>query len=120
MEAASTPGNPLVILNPTANRGKMAFYRALIRKRVEGERVEYVETTRRGEAKERAMEAAREGQPIVVVGGDGTVHEVVNGILGAGRAVPPSNRVFRRDRGRQLRAWSQRAPGQRSRTGAAR
>lgn len=88
MDAASASGNPLVILNPMANRGKMGFYRALIRERVEGEQVEYVETTRRGEAQECAREAAREGRAIVVVGGDGTVHEVVNGVLGAGRVVP--------------------------------
>ncbi len=49
-------GNPVVILNPTANRGNMQHYRALIRSRLEQEHGggEYVETTRRGEAKERA------------------------------------------------------------------
>src|SRR5207237_3893420 len=34
------------------------------------------------------MDAAKEGRPIIVVGGDGSVHEVVNGILSAGRRVP--------------------------------
>src|ERR1700682_1959384 len=89
MESSPTSGNPLVILNPTANRGNMEQHRALLRSRLEQEpQAEYVETTRRGEAEERAMHAAKEGRPIMVVGGDGSVHEVVNGILSADRRVP--------------------------------
>lgn len=89
MESSPTSGNPLVILNPTANRGNMGQHRALLRSRLEQEpQAEYVETTRRGEAEERAMHAAKEGRPIIVVGGDGSVHEVVNGMLSAGRRVP--------------------------------
>lgn len=83
--------NPVVILNPTANRGNMQHYRALIRSRLEQEHEaggEYVETTRRGEAKERAFHAAKEGRPVIIVGGDGSLHEVANGILEAGRRVP--------------------------------
>src|SRR2546421_10357150 len=88
MESSSTSGNQLVILNPTANRGNMEQHRALLRSRLEQEpQAEYVETTRRGEAEERAMHAAKEGRPIMVVGGDGSVHEVVNGILSAGGCV---------------------------------
>ncbi len=84
-------GNPLVILNPTANRGNMDHYRTLIRSRLAqatGDHGEYVETTRRGEAKERAFHAAKEGRPVIIVGGDGSLHEVANGILSAGRRVP--------------------------------
>lgn len=88
MDTASTSGNPLVILNPAANRGHMDLYRTLMRRRVESTDAEYVETSRPREAKELAREAARGGRPIVVVGGDGSVHEVVNGILSAGRRVP--------------------------------
>src|SRR5205807_7388064 len=89
METEPPSNNPIVILNPTANRGNMEQYRALLRRRLEQEpQAEYVETKRQGEAQERAMNAAKEGRPIIVIGGDGSVHEVVNGILAAGRRVP--------------------------------
>lgn len=83
--------NPVVILNPTANRGNMQQYRALIRSRLEQDYAgvgDYVETTRQGEAKERAFHAAKEGRPVIIVGGDGSLNEVANGILSAGRRVP--------------------------------
>ncbi len=83
-EAAS----PLVILNPAANRGKMERYRALVRHRVEREGAEYVETSRPGDAKKYAQGAAQAGRSVIVVGGDGSLNEVVNGILQAGRRVP--------------------------------
>lgn len=88
MEFGVVSNHPLVILNPAANRGKMDYFRAVVRSRVEREQGDYVETTRRWEAKELAAEAAREGRPIIIVGGDGTVHEVVNGILAVERRVP--------------------------------
>ena len=84
----SASDNPLVILNPAANRGAIAHYREAVRSRVEREQAEYVETTRRGEARDLARRAADEGRPVVVVGGDGSIHEVINGILGDGRRVP--------------------------------
>ncbi len=52
METAASSDKPLVILNPAANRGDMGHYREVVRKRVELEHSEYVETTRRGEAHE--------------------------------------------------------------------
>ncbi len=89
METSASFGNPVVILNPTANRGNMSHYRALIRNRLNHEQnAEYIETTRQGEAQERAMYAAKEERPVIIVGGDGSLHEVVNGILTAGRRVP--------------------------------
>lgn len=88
MDAAQFSGQPLVILNPAANRGNMSGYRALARQRAEQEQAEYVETRLQGEAKERAMQAAGENRPVIIVGGDGSVHEVVNGILASGRRVP--------------------------------
>ncbi|HEX3640683.1 MAG TPA: diacylglycerol kinase family protein [Ktedonobacteraceae bacterium] len=81
-------GDPLVILNPAANRGKIGLYRAVIRGRLAQEKADYVETSRPGEGQELAMNAAKNGRPIIVVGGDGTINEVVNGILLAGRRVP--------------------------------
>lgn len=89
METSESFANPLVILNPFANRGDMNFHRAVIRSRLADEkRVEYVETSAPGEARERAMYAAKDGRAVIVVGGDGSVHEVVNGILASERRVP--------------------------------
>lgn len=88
MESSASVGNPLVILNPTANRGDMTHYRTIVRNRLKPENAEYVETTKQGEAKELARCAAEERRAVVIVGGDGSVHEVVNGILASGRRVP--------------------------------
>ncbi len=88
METAKFSNHPLVILNPAANRGKVHHYRSLLQPHVERVKAEYVETGRRGEAQERAMTAAKEGRPVIIVGGDGSVHEAVNGILSAGKQVP--------------------------------
>ena len=88
METSLSSSNHIVILNPAANRGNMHKHRALICSRLKGEQADYVETTKRGEAQERAMQAAKDGHSIIVIGGDGSVHEVVNGILSAGRRVP--------------------------------
>jgi diacylglycerol kinase (ATP) len=88
METSEPANHPLVLFNPVANRGNMAAHRAVMQSRLAGEQVEYVETGMAGEARERAMQAARAGRAIIVVGGDGTVNEVVNGILSAGRRVP--------------------------------
>ena len=82
------PANPLIILNPAANRGKMDRLREVVRNRLLREQADYRETTKQGEAKELALTAAKEGRPVIIVGGDGSVHEVVNGILASGRRVP--------------------------------
>jgi len=89
METSPSLDNPLVILNPTANRGNMNQHRSLIHSRLAGEsQADYIETTRQGEAQELAMQTAKEGRPVIIVGGDGSVHEVVNGILSTGRRIP--------------------------------
>jgi diacylglycerol kinase (ATP) len=88
MDTLISFGNPLVILNPAANRGKIDKHRAVVRSYVEREHAEYVESQRQGEAKELAMSAAKENRPVIIVGGDGSVHEVVNGILSSKRRVP--------------------------------
>lgn len=88
MKTSASSDKPLVILNPAANRGDMGHHREVVRNRVEREHAEYVETTRRGEAKELARRAADEGRPVIIVGGDGSIHEVVNGILSSERRVP--------------------------------
>ncbi len=88
MEPSLTMGSPLIILNPAANRGNMHYHRELARRKAREEGARYVETTRAGEAEELARAAASEGCPIVIVGGDGSVHEVVNGLLASGQRVP--------------------------------
>nr|BBH91274.1 diacylglycerol kinase [Thermosporothrix sp. COM3] len=89
VEAASS-SRPLIILNPAANRGRMEYHRSLVRRRIEADQADiaYIETAKVGEAREFARQAAREGRPIVIVGGDGSLNEVVNGILTSGRVVP--------------------------------
>ena len=91
METSVSVSNPIVILNPTANRGNMHMHRTLIRNHLNGVgalQTEYIETTHAGEAQERAKHAALEGRPVIIVGGDGSLHEAVNGILSSGRRVP--------------------------------
>src|SRR6185503_13469326 len=84
MEPSVTTGSPLVVLNPAANRGRMQQHRTLVRRKAAEEGAEYVETTRSGEAEELARQAASEGRSLIVVGGDGSVHEAVNGLLASG------------------------------------
>ncbi len=89
MDTSPSSNNPLVILNPAANRGNMQRYRVLIRSRLQSiPQAEYRETTRQGEAKELAMQAAKDDRSIIIAGGDGSIHEVVNGILSSGKRVP--------------------------------
>src|SRR5258708_2172183 len=88
MQPSSTTASPLVLLNPAANRGNMQLQRELVRRKAMVEQAEYIETSRSGEARERAEQAANEGRPLIIVGGDGSVHEVVNGLLTSKQRVP--------------------------------
>jgi YegS/Rv2252/BmrU family lipid kinase len=79
-----------LIVNPTAGQGKAA--RALptmVRSLQNGDAsCEVFETTRSGEAQMQAQRAAREGCDVVVAaGGDGTIHEVLNGLVGSSSAL---------------------------------
>lgn len=91
MESVQLPDvqdQPLIILNPTANRGKIDRYRQLVQPYREQTQAEYVETRRAGEAEQLAYQAAQAGVPVVIVGGDGSVNEVINGLLRSNRRVP--------------------------------
>jgi diacylglycerol kinase (ATP) len=74
-----------VIFNPTAGRGKAARSLAEWQRLLVG-RAEFLPTNEPGHAEELARAAAESGRQFVAAaGGDGTVHEVANGILQAGR-----------------------------------
>lgn len=88
----ATPPLTRVILNPTSRHGSGRRSRPLIQRELDRRGVAYdiVQTEGPGHATELAAEAARDGIPLVVAaGGDGTVHEVANGLL-ATAAPPPS------------------------------
>ncbi len=76
----------LVIYNPNAGRGKAKSLWPQIHQSLLAHGLEIVvETTNAPlHAKALAMEAAQKGfRAVVAVGGDGTIHEVANGLLGA-------------------------------------
>jgi diacylglycerol kinase family enzyme len=82
-------GRPLLIVNPSS--GKMGGPRSFARftaavERVLGD-VDFAATERRGHAIDLARRGAGEGrETIVAVGGDGTLNEVVNGVMQADAA----------------------------------
>ena len=80
----------VVIVNPTAGRGRAGKQVPEIR-RLLGDKAAnwtWLYTLGRGDAETLARESAQAGCPLIVaVGGDGTLHEVVNGVLGTGAAV---------------------------------
>lgn len=74
-----------VIFNPVAARGRAAR-RLRELQEAAGARAEFRATERAGHAEELALQAAADGAAAVVAaGGDGTVHEVANGVLRAER-----------------------------------
>jgi diacylglycerol kinase (ATP) len=76
----------VIIVNPAAGSGRAARLLPWIRERLDRRRdVDLLVTTRGGQAEEVAARAAADGRDrVVAVGGDGTIQEVVNGVLGAG------------------------------------
>jgi YegS/Rv2252/BmrU family lipid kinase len=77
---------PLLVVNPNAGGGRAGRVFPELRPIVERRLgpCDVAMTTRRGDAIDRARGAALEGRALVVaVGGDGTVHEVANGVLAA-------------------------------------
>lgn len=76
----------LVIVNPVAGRGRVRREWPRIAERLRAAGVEFdtAETSAPGEAERIATQAAGEFDVVIAAGGDGTVHEVVNGLLSAG------------------------------------
>lgn len=74
-----------VIINPAAGKGSSLTMWSKIEGRLKGFKIDYssVITTKRGEAVKLAAETASKGfDKLLVIGGDGTLNEVVNGIQG--------------------------------------
>lgn len=86
--APRVEAQPLVILNPASNHGRAAKLRPLVEGKLLGGRGELVVTQQPGDAVRLAEEATRAGRPVVVVGGDGAIHEAGNGMLRAGAQMP--------------------------------
>ena len=77
----------LVVVNPTATNTTAAMREVLVGALIGDLKVDVVETGHRGHARELAAQAVAEGFDLVVsVGGDGTVNEIVNGLLEHGPA----------------------------------
>lgn len=78
--------NYIFIVNPTAGHGRSNNASRLIKEMIENKNVhcEFKFTSEAGQAAEFAKDAVREGfTHIISVGGDGTSHEIVNGLIGS-------------------------------------
>jgi diacylglycerol kinase (ATP) len=89
----TSPFGPLVVIaNPRAGRGKLAAKLPEIERILRDAGLDYrvVQTTQPGHAAEAARDALNGGERyLVAAGGDGTVHEVVNGMLEDGQPIAP-------------------------------
>ena len=80
----------MLIANPRSGRGRVGKELPELERQLNARRLRFriVETEAPGHASEIARQALRRGERFVVaVGGDGTVHEVVNGMIEDGRAI---------------------------------
>jgi diacylglycerol kinase (ATP) len=78
--------NYIFIINPTAGQGRTNNAPSVIQDVVSNKDVkcDFKFTSKAGEAEQFAKEAVKEGYThIISVGGDGTSHEVVNGLIGS-------------------------------------
>src|SRR4051812_4506002 len=78
---------PLLVVNPASGGGKTGktFDAMLSTIRASLGEVDVARTQGRGHAIELARSGVKDGHPLIVaVGGDGTLHEVVNGVMDAG------------------------------------
>ena len=92
---------PLIIVNPSAGGGKARGFWQLCVQACVGMAFDVVETKRRGDAANYAAEAG--DRLVISVGGDGTAHEVVNGLLRRPSGNPPKVGFLQRGTGADLR-----------------
>jgi diacylglycerol kinase (ATP) len=89
--ATTSPFGPLVVIaNPQSGRGKVEQKLPQIERILTDAGLAYriVRTTRPGHATEAARDALQRGERyLVAAGGDGTVHEVVNGMFDGGQPI---------------------------------
>jgi YegS/Rv2252/BmrU family lipid kinase len=89
----TSPFGPLVLIaNPSAGRGRVDRALPRIESVLTSNNLSYriVRTTHPGHATEAARQALRTGERyLVAVGGDGTVHEVANGMIEDGQPLAP-------------------------------
>jgi diacylglycerol kinase (ATP) len=87
----TSPFGPLVVIaNPRSGQGKVGAHLAEIERLLAGAGLSYriVRTTHPGHATEAARDALDRGERyLVAAGGDGTVHEVLNGMMDGDRPV---------------------------------
>ena len=96
-------GTVLVIINPTAGSGdtRKRWPGAIVALREAGLRPEYVLTDAPGHATVLAQQAGLDGyDAVIAMGGDGTAHEVANGLLRV--ASPPPLALLQTGTGRDL------------------
>jgi len=82
--------HPLVIVNPSAGRGRAARVRDAVESywRQQGVTAEFCAPRSREEVRRRSADAAAAGYSCVVaLGGDGTAHDVINGLAGTDTVV---------------------------------
>jgi diacylglycerol kinase (ATP) len=76
------PNKIKLVLNPVANHGRSLQQAADLRPLMINHNADWAGTEYPGHAIELARQAGEQGYDLVVaVGGDGTVHEVVNGLM---------------------------------------
>ena len=84
------PRSLLIVRNPRARRApsEAALREAAAPLRAKGVAIELRSTSAPGHAREIAAEAARDGVDLLVAaGGDGTIHEAINGLAGSDTAL---------------------------------
>lgn len=82
----------MLVVNPMATSTSVRLRDVLARALGSDLKLDLCETTHRGHATELAAQAADQGIDVVVVlGGDGTINEIVNGLLGPAPGSPDSS-----------------------------